>query len=77
MFHCNNDIFNKSQRANLICGIHCDARDLFGTIAMATDLHNDTGTKASLKSIYALIGANIALNLHDNRASRIRIKRRK
>ena len=56
---------NESQREDLIWAMHCDARDFFGDIATIEDPHNDTGSKASLESIHALIGATIALALQD------------
>ena len=65
MFQRNNGIVNKSQRANLIWEINCDARAFFGTISTSVDLHNGTGPKSSLDSIHDLIGANIALALQD------------
>ena len=59
----NNGVINESQRANLIWSIHCNSRELFGTIATVADLHNGTGPMAYLESIHALIGANIDMDL--------------
>ena len=49
IFLQNKRIINKIKRANLILAIHCNARYLFGNIAISADLHNGTGPKESLE----------------------------
>ena len=63
IFCRNNGFINEKQRTNLIWEIHCNSRAFFGNIASSANMHNGTGTKASLESIHALIGSNIALAL--------------